>query len=90
MRTIDKIISKVNTQNGAPMGRANIGSIPENYTGQLFDCAVPMSADSVYDKGGTYWGLGPQLRVKYNKELSIVIFYRKGSEPHTTVRYKII
>lgn len=93
MRTIDKIITQVNTTYGAPMGRANVGSTPITVTSgrnnritkkhnkhmRIYDCAVPMSSDGAYDKGGAYWGIGPsQLRVKYNKDLSYVFFYRLG------------
>lgn len=75
MKTIDKIITKKNTQYGAPMGRANIGTMPSDQ--RIYDCAVPMSSDSAYDKGGAYWELGKQLRVKYTKDLSYVEFYRR-------------
>lgn len=95
MKTIDKIITKVNTSRGAPMGRANIGDRPitvvsgrnnrickkHNKHMRIYDCAVPMSSDGAYDKGGAYWGFGKQLRVKYNKDLSFVKFYRSGDEP---------
>lgn len=97
MKTIDKIITKVDTSRGAPMGRANV--IPQkfsivdigakhkyvcfigatvlcSYNKTLFDCAVPMSCYGEYDKGGAYWGLGNQLRVKYTKDLSYIEFYR--------------
>jgi len=86
MRTLDKIITKVSCKYGAPMGRANVDNCPkethkgQTYThhGRLFDCAVPMSGDGAYDKGGVYWGIGKQLRVQYNKDLSFIRFYRKG------------
>ena len=81
MRTIDKIITKVNCKFGAPMGRQNVGNHPhlgtvskEKAFKKVFDCAVPMNG--AYDKGGAYWGLGKQLRVKYTKDLSYVEFYR--------------
>lgn len=88
MRTIDKIITKVNGKYGAPMGRPNIGTQPITITSgpncsiikknqtKVYDCAVPMSGDSAYDKGGAYWGIGRQLRVRYTKDLSYVEFYR--------------
>jgi hypothetical protein len=76
-KTIDKIITKVSGKYGAPMGRHNIGMKP--MFEKVYDCAVPMSSDSAYDKGGAYWGLGPQLRVKYTKDLSYIEFYRKES-----------
>ena len=56
MRTIDKIITKVDTSRGAPMGRANVGTKYDTIRKHVFDCRVPMS-DSAYDKGGAYWGL---------------------------------
>jgi hypothetical protein len=74
MRTIDSIITKVSTKYGAPMGRNNVGDKPKDK--RIFDCKVPMSSDGAYDKGGVYWGLGPQLRVAYTKDLSYVEFYR--------------
>ena len=72
MRTINKIITEVNSFYGAPMGRMNEGSKPDNKT--VFDCVVPMCG--AYDKGGAYWGLGPQLRVSYTKDLYYINFYR--------------
>lgn len=89
-RTIDKIITKVNGTYGAPMGRSNKGTRPNPlvkglYGGtkpkifpvvKIYDCAVPMSGDGAYDKGGAYWGIGKQLRVSYTKDLSYVEFYR--------------
>lgn len=78
MRTIDKIITRVNSKFGAPMGRPNIGDAPNNK--KIFDCAVPLSNDGAYDKGGAYWGSGKQLRVKYTKDISYVEFYRKGEQ----------
>lgn len=92
MRTIDKIITRVDTRRGAPMGRSNVE--PQAYsivdTGdkfvvdretkeskRLFDCAVPMASDGAYDKGGAYWGTGAQLRVSYTRDLSFIKFYRK-------------
>jgi hypothetical protein len=72
MKTIDKIITKVNCNYGAPMGRINIdnrdlvtvnGQLMAKFNGKVFDCAVPMDASGAYDKGGVYWGIGSQLRV---------------------------
>ena len=90
MRTINKIITNVNCQYGSPMGRANVGKEPVTITSgphcrifkknqvKVFDCAVPMSRDAAYDKGGAYWGLGKQLRVRYTKDLSFIEFYRSN------------
>lgn len=76
MRTIDKIITRVDGSRGAPMGRYNIGTKPANT--KIFDRAVPMSGQGDYDKGGAYWGIGKQLRVSYTKDLSYIEFYRLG------------
>ena len=78
MRTIDKIIDKVDTSRGAPMGRMNHGTRPTNKC--IFDCFVPMcSCCGCYDKGGAYWGNGGgALRVSYTKDLSYIEFYRKA------------
>jgi hypothetical protein len=78
MRTIDKIITQVSGKYGAPMGRSNVGSKPNDQ--KIYDCAVPLSNDGAYDKGGAYWGIGKQLRVAYTKDLSYVEFYRKGEQ----------
>ncbi len=75
MKTINKIITKVDTKYGAPMGRCNVGEKPEDK--KVFDCAVPMYNDGVYDKGGAYWGIGNQLRVQYTKDLTYINFYRR-------------
>jgi len=80
MRTIDKIVSNVNSQSGAPMGRGNRGVRPLDGT-KIYDCAVPMCGYGDYDKGGAYWGIGPQLRVAYTKDLSFVRFYRIDELP---------
>lgn len=86
MRTIDKIITKVNGKYGAPMGRYNIGNPPitisldhagnhiTKHTTKVFDCFIPMSGG--YDKGGAYWGLPDNVRVRYTKDLSYIEFYR--------------
>ncbi len=78
-RTIDKIITEVNGQYGAPMGRSDIGTRPQDE--KIFDCKVPMSSDGAYDKGGAYWGCGAELRVAYTKDLSYVRFYRINDYP---------
>jgi len=90
-RTIDKIITEVNGRYGAPMGRSNrypqdytIVETDRKYlvdnttkeSQRIFDCAVPMSSDGAYDRGGAYWGIASQLRVSYTKDLSYVEFYR--------------
>lgn len=88
MRTIDKIITKVNCKYGAPMGRSNVipspmtiydhGGVLKVNGKRVFDCWVPMNG--AYDKGGAYWGLPANLRVKYTKDLSYVEFYRTDNK----------
>lgn len=79
MKTIDKIITKVNTSRGAPMGRNDVGVIPLMRK-RIYNCYVPMDMmEPAYDKGGAYWGLSPnRLRVSYTKDLSYIKFYRKN------------
>ena len=72
--TLDKILNWVFSKYGAPMGRPDIGTKPEDV--RVFDCAVPLNSGG-YDKGGAYWGIGYQLRVEYTKDLKFVRFYRK-------------
>lgn len=76
MKTIDKILTKVNCTYGAPMGRHNAGGISTFCNKRIFNCRVPMNG--AYDKGGAYWGLGNELRVSYTKDLSYINFYRVG------------
>lgn len=76
-KTIDKIITQVNGQYGAPLGRPNIGSRPGKSEGiRIYDCKVPMDSLGEYDKGGAYWGIDTELRVSYTKDLKYVEFYR--------------
>jgi len=84
---ISKIIHPVDCEYGAPMGRPNVGTKPHTITSgpnckilkknqpKIYDRAVPM-LDGCYDKGGAYWGHGPQLRVEFTKDLSYIKFYR--------------
>lgn len=91
MRTLDKIITKLDTSRGASMGRSNVGTKHiehKNLKGiivksarkeRIYDCKVPMcGCCGAYDTGGAYWGLGAELRVSYTKDLSYVNFYRLG------------
>lgn len=78
MRTIDKIITKLDCKHGAPMGRNDKGAKPIDK--KIFDCRVPLLYDGAYDKGGAYWGSGPELRVTYAKDLTYIHFYRKGEK----------
>lgn len=76
---INRVITKVPTRFGAPMGRANIGSFPTGNSGgckpKIYDKRVPLIEG--YDKGGAYWGIGSELRVQFSSDLSYIFFYRK-------------
>jgi hypothetical protein len=75
MRTIDKILYKVDCKYGAPMGRYECGTEPDKGSGKkVFNCKVNINQG--YDKGGAYWGFPDNLRVKYTKDLSYIEFYR--------------
>ncbi len=78
MRTIDKIITKVNCKFGSPMGRddVNENNPPFSFATKIFDCSVPLDGGG-YDKGGAYWGLPSNLRCSYTKDMSYIHFYRK-------------
>jgi len=85
---LNSIITKVNTKYGAPMGRANVGKQPVTVVSgrnnrivkknqvKVYDRRVTLNEG--YDKGGAYWGIGPELRVRFTKDLSYVEFYRIG------------
>jgi hypothetical protein len=83
MRTIDKIITNVDCKFGAPMGRPHLHTGLEPKDKKVFDCAVPMDNSGAYDRGGAYWGIGKQLRVRYTKDLTYIRFYRLGDECFT-------
>ena len=70
--------SRLDTKFGAPMGRANVGFPPEDV--RIYDRALPM-CEPGYDKGGAYWGIGPEMRVRFTADLSYVEYYRLGSGP---------
>jgi hypothetical protein len=71
---VKRVLPDKNTRFGAPMGRGNKGTKPENE--KIYDKRVPM-IDGAYDIGGAYWGIGNQLRVKFNKSLTYIEFYRR-------------
>ena len=73
MKTINKIITKVDCKYGAPMGRNNIGIRPSDK--KIYDCKVRF-VDYAYDFGGAYWGSPDNLRVSYTKDLTYIEFYR--------------
>lgn len=70
---LNRIITKVNTLYGAPFGRFNKGTFPKQPT-KVYDKKVPLIDG--YDKGGAYWGVGKELRVKFTPSLDYIEFYR--------------
>ena len=73
MSALEKIICKLDTRRGAPMGRYTVGERPKDKT--IFDARVNICSGG-YDAGGAYWGLGKELRVSYTKDLEYINFYR--------------
>jgi hypothetical protein len=83
---LSDIITPVNTKYGAPMGRNNIGRQPITVVSgrnnrivkknqvKVYEKRVPLIEG--YDMGGAYWGIGPELRVRFTKDLSYVEFFR--------------
>jgi hypothetical protein len=84
---ISDIITPVNTQYGAPMGRYNVGSQPitiirgnngricKSDQTKVYEKRVPLIDG--YDKGGAYWGLpNNNLRVRFTKDLQYVEYFR--------------
>lgn len=70
---INRVITPLNTKLGAPMGRPNKGN-EEDFKGvRVYDKRVPLIDG--YDKGGAYWGVGHELRVKFSSELNFIKFY---------------
>jgi len=84
---ISDIITPVNCQYGAPMGRASIGKYPTTITSgpncrivkknqtKVYKKRVRLDSGG-YDSGGAYWGLGAPLYVEFTKDLSYVHYYR--------------
>jgi len=83
---ISEIITNVNCQYGAPMGRANIGKQPITITSGNNCRIVKKNQVKVYEKkvhlidgydiGGAYWGIGKPLIVRFTKDLSYIEYYR--------------
>lgn len=72
---VNRVIPQLSCKYGAPMGRMNVGEKPEDV--KIYDKRVPM-IDGAYDIGGAYWGIGPELRVRFAADLSYIEFYRVG------------
>jgi hypothetical protein len=86
MRTIDKILTKLDCHTDAPMGRRGeadgifssfpfLSPLDAKKLPKIFDCKVELTDG--YDKGGAYWGMPNNLRVQYTKDLKYINFYRK-------------
>jgi DUF971 family protein len=84
---ITDIITQVNCQYGAPMGRANIGKQPVTVTSGKNCHIVKKNQVKVYEKkvhiidgydiGGIYWGYPSNLYVRFTKDLSYIEYVRK-------------
>ncbi len=70
-----QIISKVDTSNGAPTGRPNVGFRFADQA-KVYRRHVPLNKQG-YDRGGAYWGIGKALYVYYTADLSFVEFKRQ-------------
>jgi len=83
---INRVIRKVNTKYGAPMGRNDVGNEPitvvsgnnnricKRHQTKVYDKRVVLIDG--YDNGGAYWGFGKELRVRFTADLSFINFYR--------------
>lgn len=83
---LSSIITPVNTNYGAPLGRPNVGVQPitvirdngrivKKDQEKVYERVVRLD-NGGYDAGGAYWGLGSELRVRFTKDLSYIEFYR--------------
>ena len=70
-----QILYKVDTRRGAPMGRPNVGTPPDDDV-KVYQRRVALPYDGAYDRGGAYWGIGKPLYVRFTKDLSYVEFFR--------------
>lgn len=87
---VRRAIPEVDTRRGAPMGRNNVDTrlrathkdgsqnLVLEYLGKekMYNKRVPMSSCGAYDIGGAYWGIGSELRVQFNRDLTFIKFYR--------------
>jgi len=85
---ITRVIPEVSGKYGAPMGRPDRdtrttlgefsdGTIIKDDREPHYDKRVPMcTCCGAYDRGGAYWGIGAQLRVQFNRNLTYIHFYR--------------
>jgi len=83
---ISEIITPVNCQHGAPMGRSNEGTEPitviRGRNGRICACDQTkvyqkrVRLDEGYDIGGAYWGMGKPLYVRFTKDFKFIQFFR--------------
>lgn len=72
---ITDIVTKCNSQYGAPMGRANKGNKPTDPKIKVYTKKVQLI--DAYDIGGAYWGWPNNLYVEFTKDLTYINYYRK-------------
>ena len=83
--------SKVDSQHGAPMGRASYGSIPECFPRSVRLFRVNIDSQG-YDDGGAYWGTGQPLWCaigEHDTGCQSRAFIRAGSREEAIVELKI-
>lgn len=83
--------SKVNSQHGAPMGRASYGSIPECFPRSVRLFCVNLDSQG-YDDGGAYWGIGQSLWCaigEHDTGCQSRAFTRAGSREEAIIELKI-
>lgn len=77
----NRIVCRVDTSRGAPMGRANSKDRLPVWWDALwkktphFDRIVTLDSGG-YDRGGAYWGIGSPVRVRISKDGQFWQFYR--------------
>jgi hypothetical protein len=71
---ISEIITPVNCQFGAPMGRNEQGIKPTDKT-KVYKKRVRLDSGG-YDSGGAYWGIGSPLYVEFTKDLNYIHYFR--------------
>ncbi|MDR1716455.1 MAG: hypothetical protein LBS20_11490 [Prevotella sp.] len=76
-----KIINKVDSSNGAAMGRPNIGTTEDAKGKKIYSRLIPLPIDSAYDAGGAYWGVGDPLYVDFTLDMKYIYFHREYYGP---------
>jgi hypothetical protein len=70
-----KILRNVNSSSGAPMGRANVGTLEEVKGQKIYQRKIALNKG--YDIGGAYWGNGDPLYVDFTLDGKYAFFHRE-------------